>query len=85
MALHQFANDFFGLLGSASSAEDIEQLVAGEWKLRWGHPPPLDVMLLQPCYQAAWLIMDIDAGPSRERRREPRSGKKSISSRSWTD
>ena len=85
MALHQFANDFFGLLGSASSAEDIERLVAGEWKLRWGHPPSIDVMLIQPCYHVTWLTMDIDTGPSCKRRREPRTGKKSIPSRSWTD
>jgi hypothetical protein len=43
MALHQFANDFFGLLGSANSEEAMEQLVADEWKQRWGRPLPADV------------------------------------------
>jgi hypothetical protein len=34
MALHQFANDFFGLLG-ACSQEELDQLVVDEWKQRW--------------------------------------------------
>lgn len=45
MALHQFANDFFGLLGSPSSQDAMEQLVADEWKQRWGRPLPADVRL----------------------------------------
>ncbi|KAH9997716.1 hypothetical protein BJV74DRAFT_877283 [Russula compacta] len=36
MALHQFANDFFGMLGSVSSQEELNQLAADEWKQRWG-------------------------------------------------
>ena len=55
MALHQFANDFFGLLGSASSQEEMEQLVADEWKQRWGRPLPADVRLSQSWYHAARL------------------------------
>jgi hypothetical protein len=35
MALHQFANDFFGLLGGGSSQEELDQLVVDEWKQRW--------------------------------------------------
>jgi len=44
MALHQFANDFFGLLGG-SSQEDLDQLVVDEWKRRWGQTLPSDVCL----------------------------------------
>jgi hypothetical protein len=46
MALHQFANDFFGLLGSARSQEAMEQLVADEWKQRWGRLIPADTPAL---------------------------------------
>ncbi|KAH9982832.1 hypothetical protein BGW80DRAFT_1160922 [Lactifluus volemus] len=46
MALHQFANDFFGLLGSAGSPEELEQNVADEWKQRWAHPIPSDTPAL---------------------------------------
>lgn len=46
MALHQFANDFFGLLGSASSQEAMEQLAADEWKQRWGRRLPPDIPAL---------------------------------------
>lgn len=35
MALHATANDFFGLLGSEKSNEELEALAAGEWKNRW--------------------------------------------------
>ena len=45
MALHQFANDFFGLLGSTNSQEAMEQLVADEWQQRWGRLLPADVRL----------------------------------------
>jgi hypothetical protein len=43
MALHQFANDFFGLLGGASSQEELDQLVSNEWKQRWEQTLPSDV------------------------------------------
>jgi hypothetical protein len=43
MALHQFANDFFGLLGGASSQEELDQLVSNEWKQRWGETLISDV------------------------------------------
>lgn len=46
MALHQFANDFFGLLGGDLSQEELDQLVADEWKRRWGQTLPSDV-----CFQ----------------------------------
>ncbi|KAJ6621220.1 hypothetical protein B0H10DRAFT_2175488 [Mycena sp. CBHHK59/15] len=36
MALHQFANDFFGLLGSGSADEDLEVMLTDEWYSRWG-------------------------------------------------
>jgi hypothetical protein len=41
MALHQFANDFFGLLDGASSQEALDQLVSNEWKQHWGQIPTL--------------------------------------------
>ncbi|THH04131.1 hypothetical protein EW146_g10256, partial [Bondarzewia mesenterica] len=40
MALHTFANDFFGLLGSTRSQEELERLVVEEWQQRWGKPVP---------------------------------------------
>ena len=43
MALHQFANDFFGLLDGASSQKELDQLVSNEWKQHWGQIPSLDV------------------------------------------
>jgi len=43
MALHQFANDFFGMLGGGLSQEELDQLVADEWKQRWGQTLPSDV------------------------------------------
>jgi hypothetical protein len=43
MALHQFANDFFGMLGGACSQEELDQLVVDEWKQRWGQTLPSDV------------------------------------------
>ncbi|KAH9982830.1 hypothetical protein BGW80DRAFT_1160926, partial [Lactifluus volemus] len=46
MALVQFSNDFFSLLGSASSPEELEQNVADEWKQRWAHPIPSDTSAL---------------------------------------
>ena len=43
IAFHQFANDFFGLLGGASSQEELDQLVSNEWKQRWEQTLPSDV------------------------------------------
>jgi hypothetical protein len=34
MALHQFANDFFGLLGGSSTMSDLEILLSTEWNTR---------------------------------------------------
>jgi len=36
MALHQFANDFFSLLGSEKSDAALNLLLAEEWRHRWG-------------------------------------------------
>ena len=36
MALHQFAHDFFTLLGSQSTAQDFEEILHKEWLERWG-------------------------------------------------
>ncbi|KAL6310142.1 hypothetical protein BKA93DRAFT_722468 [Sparassis latifolia] len=35
MALHQFANDFFGLLGSEKSDGELEEALTEEWRTRW--------------------------------------------------
>lgn len=36
MALHQFANDFFGLLGSDKTVSDLETQLKEELRSRWG-------------------------------------------------
>ena len=36
MALHQFAHDFFTLLGGESSVQDLEEMLNKEWTERWG-------------------------------------------------
>lgn len=35
MALHTFANDFFGLLGSDKTDLELELQLSEEWKARW--------------------------------------------------
>ncbi|OBZ78702.1 hypothetical protein A0H81_01213 [Grifola frondosa] len=49
MALHQFANDFFSLLGSEKSDVELNAVLAQEWQNRWGNtdqdnvlPPALE-------------------------------------------
>jgi hypothetical protein len=37
MALHNFANDFFRLLASEKTQEDLERLVEEEWTARCGN------------------------------------------------
>lgn len=39
MALHAFANDFFGLLGGEQSEADLQQLLQDEWRTRWANVP----------------------------------------------
>ncbi|OJT08171.1 hypothetical protein TRAPUB_933 [Trametes pubescens] len=39
MALHQFANDFFGLLGGAKSDDALRDLLQEEWRTRWATAP----------------------------------------------
>ncbi|KAI9460527.1 hypothetical protein BJY52DRAFT_1203761 [Lactarius psammicola] len=63
MALHQFANDFFGLLGNASSQEAMELLVTDEWKQRWGRRLPSDVPALPVSVEE-----NLGTDPSRLRR-----------------
>ncbi|PIL31758.1 hypothetical protein GSI_06462 [Ganoderma sinense ZZ0214-1] len=46
MALHAFANDFFGLLGGDKSEADLQQLLQEEWRLRWANAPEECVL---PC------------------------------------
>ena len=36
MALHQFANDFFGLLGGDKSDDELRDMLHEEWRVRWG-------------------------------------------------
>lgn len=38
MALHAFANDFFCLLGSSNSAQELHGLLSAEWEKRWAGP-----------------------------------------------
>ena len=35
MALHQFANDFFTLLGSTQSVSELEATLESEWRAKW--------------------------------------------------
>lgn len=35
MALHQFANEFFGLLGSEKTDDDLAAMLDEEWRARW--------------------------------------------------
>jgi hypothetical protein len=53
MALHQFSNDFFGLLGSDRSQEELDQLVVDGWKQRWGQTLPRNVRVQLRCYCSA--------------------------------
>ncbi|KAH7916416.1 hypothetical protein BJ138DRAFT_1121796 [Hygrophoropsis aurantiaca] len=39
MALHQFASDFFGLLGSEKTQGDLELQLSEEWRSRWASVP----------------------------------------------
>ncbi|KAJ7145201.1 hypothetical protein C8R43DRAFT_1013201 [Mycena crocata] len=61
MALHQFANEFFSLVSSPRTAEDLEAMLTDEWNLRWraekenscnvsGLPPSLEDRLLRTKY-----------------------------------
>ncbi|KAH8099348.1 hypothetical protein BXZ70DRAFT_1000890 [Cristinia sonorae] len=45
MALHQFANDFFGLLGGPESDEQLIQRLSDEWSTRWPVTPQ-DLLVL---------------------------------------
>ncbi|KAI0328141.1 hypothetical protein GY45DRAFT_1022035 [Cubamyces sp. BRFM 1775] len=44
MALHQFANDLFGLLGGATSDEQLSDMLQAEWRTRW-HVAPEECIL----------------------------------------
>ncbi|KAI1789818.1 hypothetical protein LXA43DRAFT_892212 [Ganoderma leucocontextum] len=46
MALHAFANDFFGLLGGDKSEADLQQILQEEWRARWAAAPEECVL---PC------------------------------------
>lgn len=47
MALHQFAHEFFTLLGSQSSPKDLEEILNKEWVERWGNLAVVSEVL--PC------------------------------------
>ncbi|KAF9654197.1 hypothetical protein BDM02DRAFT_3086110 [Thelephora ganbajun] len=47
MALHQFAHDFFTLLASQNSVQDLEEILGKEWLERWG--PQAVVSDILPC------------------------------------
>ncbi|KAI0309592.1 hypothetical protein OF83DRAFT_1071827 [Amylostereum chailletii] len=44
MALHAFANDFFGILGSPKSQVELQQLVVDEWTKRLGRPASAEML-----------------------------------------
>lgn len=68
MALHQFANDFFGMLGGSFSQEELDQIVVDEWKRRWGQTLPSDVRFTIISLLFYWLKLLVDSGASRKRR-----------------
>ncbi|CDO72966.1 hypothetical protein BN946_scf185007.g20 [Trametes cinnabarina] len=39
MALHQFANDFFGLLGGPKTNDELRVTLEEEWRTKWGVAP----------------------------------------------
>ena len=45
MALHNFANEFFGLLGSDRTDSDLRVVLEEEWRVRWGEGIINDVSL----------------------------------------
>jgi hypothetical protein len=53
MALHQFANDFFGMLGGGFSQQELDQLVVDEWKQRWSQTLPDVCLQLYRYYYSA--------------------------------
>ncbi|KAI0031413.1 hypothetical protein K488DRAFT_52118 [Vararia minispora EC-137] len=50
IALHNFANDFFTLLGAPLSDHELHDLVVYEWETRW-RTPPSDGVLLPPSFE----------------------------------
>ena len=59
MALHQFANDFFGLLGSEKTDIELRQQLDEEWETRWGTPAS-DVSLPPRFHNEVTLIFSKD-------------------------
>ena len=84
MALHQFANDLFGMLGGTSSQEELDQLVSNEWKQHWGQIPTSDVRFHPYCDILRWPKMVIEPRSSSESRGKPRDGTESVPTRGWT-
>jgi len=57
MALHATANDFFSLLGSEKSEEELRLMLAEEWQERWGSVPhEINVLpsALEDCMPLKW-------------------------------
>ncbi|PCH33967.1 hypothetical protein WOLCODRAFT_135419 [Wolfiporia cocos MD-104 SS10] len=50
MALHQFANDFFGLLGSEKDDAELEAVLEAEWRSRWENDAP-ETSVLPSCLE----------------------------------
>ena len=58
MALHNFANEFFGLLGSDRSDSDLRALLDEEWRTRWGEGVVNDVSAFPELRQTSILSPD---------------------------
>jgi hypothetical protein len=63
MALHNFANDFFTLLASDRTDEDLESMLTEEWYGRWGAKKEDTVGLILDIPDQL-IILDIGSGSS---------------------
>ncbi|KAI0936794.1 hypothetical protein AcV5_004842 [Taiwanofungus camphoratus] len=57
MALHQFANDFFGILGSEKSEAELDSMLEEEWRSRW-HNAANDVNILPKALEDCMPLPD---------------------------
>jgi hypothetical protein len=58
MALHQFANDFFSLLGSSKSQHELQTVLKDEWSSRWGAKVDNDASPLPSSMEAQFVPDD---------------------------
>ncbi|KZV74818.1 hypothetical protein PENSPDRAFT_681526 [Peniophora sp. CONT] len=56
MALHAFANDFFCLLGSSKSVQELNGLLVAEWEKRWASPLSDKLTALPPSYEESLMV-----------------------------